>query len=148
MKLRFDVGFGDVVSPEPEFVELDHLLDDQPPPRLSMYRIETMVAEKFETIVSRGIDNSRLKDYYDIWAVLRDGIEGDLKPALRATFARRQTALHSEVPAALTDSFAASDTARLKWEAFLRKGRPSESPEFGEVVALIRERVLPLVPKP
>jgi hypothetical protein len=41
------------------------LLDDLPPPRLLVYPRETVVAEKLEAIVSFGMANSRMKDYFD-----------------------------------------------------------------------------------
>jgi len=42
---------------------------DLPAPKLRAYRPETSIAEKFETIVSRGLLNSRLKDYFDIYVL-------------------------------------------------------------------------------
>lgn len=63
---QIDIGFGDAVTPAPPEVEFPTILD-LPAPRLQIYPRETVVAEKFQAMVSLGIINSRLKDFYDIW---------------------------------------------------------------------------------
>ena len=68
LRLQIDVGIGDAVTHGPEWVELRQMLD-LPAPKLRAYRPETSIAEKFETIVSRGLLNSRLKDYFDIYVL-------------------------------------------------------------------------------
>ena len=68
LHLQVDVGLGDAVTPEPEWVELPQLLD-LPAVRLRAYRPETSIAEKLETMVSLGLVNSRMKDYFDIYVL-------------------------------------------------------------------------------
>ncbi len=68
LQLQVDVGIGDAVTPEPEWVELPQLLD-APVVRLRGYRPETTVAEKLQTIVSLGLVNSRMKDYFDVYVL-------------------------------------------------------------------------------
>jgi hypothetical protein len=65
--LQVDIGFGDAVTPEAQQEEFPTLLDFPAPPILLTYPRETAIAEKFEAIVSLGLTNSRMKDYYDIW---------------------------------------------------------------------------------
>ena len=64
--MQIDIGFGDVVYPEPEVSELPTMLDF-PPPRLLCYSRESSIAEKLEAMVKLGSLNSRMKDFYDIW---------------------------------------------------------------------------------
>ena len=66
ISLQIDVGFGDAVTPGPEEVIFPVLLksDNLPAPRLTVYPKETVVAEKLETIVRRGLSNSRMKDSF------------------------------------------------------------------------------------
>jgi len=64
--LQVDIGFGDTVTPEPTVVEYPVLLD-LPPPVLRAYSRETVVAEKFQAMVSLGMGNSRMKDFFDLW---------------------------------------------------------------------------------
>jgi hypothetical protein len=66
--IQVDVGFGDAITPGP--IEIDYpALLDAPAPHLRAYPIETVVAEKFHALATRGITNSRLKDYYDLWLI-------------------------------------------------------------------------------
>jgi len=66
--IQVDVGFGDAITPGP--IEIDYpALLDAPAPHLRAYPIETVVAEKFHALAARGITNSRLKDYYDLWLI-------------------------------------------------------------------------------
>lgn len=65
--VQIDVGFGDVVHPNGQTMDYPTLLD-QPAAKLHVYSKESMIAEKFEAIVSLGNANSRMKDFYDIYA--------------------------------------------------------------------------------
>jgi hypothetical protein len=70
LSLQVDIGIGDVITPEPAWVELPTFLN-LPSPRLLGYPPETTIAEKLETIVRLGILNSRLRDYFDILVLSR-----------------------------------------------------------------------------
>ena len=63
VSIQLDVGFGDVVVPPPEPIEYPTILNFLAP-RLRGYNKESAVAEKFESLVSLGILNSRMKDYF------------------------------------------------------------------------------------
>lgn len=72
--MQLDVGYGDAVTPGPEEVVYPTLLDDQPPPCLRVYPRASVVAEKLEAIVSLGMANSRMKDYFDLRALAHEGV--------------------------------------------------------------------------
>ena len=65
--MQVDIGYGDAVTPGPENATYPLLLNNMPPPQLKVYPRYTVVAEKFEGIVSLGMANSRLKDYFVLW---------------------------------------------------------------------------------
>jgi len=65
ISMQIDIGFGDIVYPEPEMAELPCMLDF-PAPSLLCYSRESAIAEKFEAMVKLGHLNSRMKDFYDI----------------------------------------------------------------------------------
>ena len=90
-----------------------------------MYGRETVVAEKFEAMVTLGLGNSRMKDYYDVWTLLKEfDFDGQaLSSAIRATFKRRRTDLPSDVPMGLSDDFAADSQKQGQWQGFIRRGR-------------------------
>jgi len=78
LRIQIDVAVGDAVTPEPVWVELPQLLD-LPVARLKAYRPETSIAEKVETMVSLGLLNSRLRDYFDIFVLAeRKAFEGSV----------------------------------------------------------------------
>jgi len=106
----------------------------------------TVVAEKLEAIVHLGMANSRMKDYFDLRALVSEGeLKGDvLAEAIRATFARRRTALPTEVPVGLSDAFAADPAKRNQWQGFVRRNR-LDAPSLGEVVAELRSFFAPVL---
>lgn len=140
-----DIGFGDATEPGLEEIDLPVLLD-MPAPHLLAYPPETVIAEKFESMVKLGLANSRLKDYYDVWALLttRKLDEHRLSSAIAATFKRRGTALPSDTPDALTPAFAAADARKGQWIAFTRNVE-RKAPSLDVVVAELEARLMALV---
>jgi hypothetical protein len=108
--VQIDIGYGDAVTPAAEIVQFPALLEDVAPPSLRAYPVYTVIAEKYEAIVSLGMTNTRLKDYFDLWFLptYAKTDEAVLRQAIQARFARRLT----EVPTALllgfSNAFAAS----------------------------------------
>ncbi len=146
--IQIDVAFGDAVTPEP--VEIDYpALLDAPPPHLRAYPVETVVAEKFETLVTLGMANSRLKDFYDLWVIAQtfEFRQSSLVEAVRRTFERRRTALVADMPVGLTDDFAA--TWNVQWRAFLGREHMAAAPDaLAAVVADLRAFLMPLARAP
>lgn len=133
--LQVDVGFGDAVTPPPERCELPTLLD-HPAPTLRAYRRETVIAEKLHAMVDLGERNSRMKDFYDVWALARtfafDGRE--LAGAIAATFERRGTAITTELPLALSSAFYADVARATQWRRFRDRQGLSHAPADFAVV--------------
>lgn len=138
--VQLDIGYGDAVTPGPDEIVYPTLLDDQPAPRLRAYPRATVVAEKVEAMVSLGMANSRMKDYFDVRALAREGAlnAGLLADAIAATFARRGTALPIAVPLGLSEEFARDAGKLNQWKAFLRKNR-LDAPALEQVVAEVRD---------
>lgn len=142
--LQIDVGFGDAVTPGPQTVAYLTLLGDFPAPTLRVYPVYTVIAEKYQAMVMLGQANSRMKDFFDLAVIARrtelDG--ATLAAAIAATFSRRQTALPTERPLALTQQFS-EDAAKLRqWQAFLNKNR-IEAASLGDTVALLDNLLWP-----
>ena len=147
--MQIDVGFGDAITPAPTIQAFPTLLD-MDAPRLRMYPPETVVAEKLEAAVTRGMINSRMKDYYDLLVIFRTHALSDesLANAIAATFKRRRTPLPGEVPPGLSDEFGADNAAGRLWREFLRRLQINDAPaELGEVVRSVRERLWPVIVK-
>jgi len=133
--VQLDVGYGDAVTPGPDEVDLPTLLDDVAAPHLQIYPRETVVAEKLEAIASLGMINSRMKDYFDLHALLQERATDplDLARAVSATFRRRRTPLPAELPVGLTREFATDSRKQAQWMAFLKKNR-LDSPPLEDVI--------------
>jgi predicted nucleotidyltransferase component of viral defense system len=124
------------------------LLADMPNPRLRVYARETAIAEKFEAMVTLGLGNSRMKDFFDIWYLARtfEFDEATLVTAIRATFARRQTPLPRERPVALTAAFADDPAKAAQWRAFIGRSRAVETaPGLAEVVEVLLALLEPIL---
>lgn len=144
--LRLDIGIDDAVIPAPGWVDYPPLLD-MPAPRILAYAPATAVAEKFEAIVSLGLINSRLKDFYDIWMLAsRLEFDGqDLADAVGATFRKRGTPIPAEPPVALTSEYVEQATTVRMWRTYRARLAVSgiEAPaDLSDVVGLIRRFVM------
>ncbi|MEO8330831.1 MAG: nucleotidyl transferase AbiEii/AbiGii toxin family protein [Gallionella sp.] len=142
LRIQVDIGIGDVVTPAPEWLVYPSLLD-LPRPRLRAYSRETVIAEKLHAIVFLGSRNSRMKDYFDLRALAREGALDIrlLGEAIAATFERRLTALPVDVPLGLSDEFAQDTAKQAQWKAFLGKNR-LDAPTLNEVIVEVRRFVM------
>jgi len=143
--IQIDVGFGDAITPDALVVEYPALLE-APAPVLRAYPPETVVAEKTEAIVSLGVANTRMKDFYDLWMIAQTfAFEGEiLADAVRRTFERRRTTWPGQVPSGLSDAFAREKDAQ--WRAFLARDRLGAAPaSLVEVIEDLRTFLQPVL---
>jgi len=145
--VQVDIGFGDVVTPKAELINYPTLLK-LPAPRIRACPQPTVIAEKLHAMVTLGIANSRMKDFYDLHT-LASRFEFDgaiLVKAIKATFQRRMTGVPFETPLAFTEEFSQDTTKNIQWNAFVRKsGIDSGGIGFADVVSLIRSFLLPVM---
>ena len=144
--LQFDIGIGDAITPSPKLTDFPVLLDG-PIPRLKAYPMATAIAEKAEAMVSRGFDNSRMKDFYDIWLLteLFDHEYSSLRLAVCKTFERRGTAIPTILPDCFSEEFMQMPMKQTQWNAFVRKNRLPEKPEnFTIAVSRIKDFLTPV----
>jgi hypothetical protein len=139
IRVQVDVGIGDAVVPEPDWIDYPSLLD-LPRPRLRAYHPETAIAEKVHAMVVLGSKNSRMRDFFDVHVLaMRGSFLGErLTAALRSTFARRRTAIPTETPLALTSAFATIEGKGAQWTGFVRRSRlASAPPDLASVITAI-----------
>jgi predicted nucleotidyltransferase component of viral defense system len=119
LRMQVDIGFGDAVIPEPIEVKFPTILH-MPAPNLRAYPPETVIAEKLEAMVSLGVATTRIKDFFDVWAISQsfDFESPTLIAALKATFNRRGTIIPASEPVALSDLFARDADKQRLWAAF------------------------------
>jgi predicted nucleotidyltransferase component of viral defense system len=144
INIQVDLGFGDVVFPEPETSLLPTLLD-YPAPELLCYSQESAIAEKFEAMLKLGILNSRMKDFYDIWLLSQqfdfDGAR--LAMSIKLTLNHRETVL-SETILPFSEEFARAK--QVQWIAFYKRLQQEQIPkDLIIVIAGIQKFLSPVV---
>lgn len=143
--IQVDIGFGDTVVPEPEPLDYPTLLNF-PAPRLLAYPRETVVTEKFQSMVELGIGNSRMKDFFDLWTLSRMfSFEGArLTDAIRATFERRRTSPPTVDPVCFTSDFSSDRDKQAQWTAFLKRtGVDARGISLPEVLPVLQRFLMP-----
>ena len=143
--VQIDVGFGDPVTPGPVELEYPSLLDF-PSAKLRGYPPETVVAEKFESLVSLGMKNTRMKDFYDLWHIAKGHAftRKVLRRAIASTFKARGTPMPSQPPTAFTPEFSLDESKQKSWAAFLARSRLQAPVSLHEVVLDLAGFLLPL----
>ena len=132
--MQIDIGFGDVVTPAPEQLAYPTILDF-PAPALLGYTRETVIAEKLEALVQLRMLNSRMKDYFDIWILLRhpELDQAVLRAAIERTFKNRKMEIDA-TPIGLSPQFGTDLAKQAQWRAFLKRSALKDAPEQLSVV--------------
>ncbi|HRV33682.1 MAG TPA: nucleotidyl transferase AbiEii/AbiGii toxin family protein [Anaerovoracaceae bacterium] len=142
--ISIDIGFGDVIVPGKTEMDFPVLISDDTP-RVYAYSLASSIAEKFEAIVSLAYDNSRFKDYYDIYVLAhRHNFDGaELADALKETFENRHTSMDDIV--AFEDGFADDPLRQSRWQSFVKKKKAMLPVTMEETIESIQVFLLPVV---
>lgn len=142
-KLTMDICFGDVIVPCPIKLAYPTLFDTMDEPAIMAYSLETVVAEKFQTMIDRGRFNSRMKDYFDMYRIFlaHSFDENELSEAISATFENRST-LYVGNHEFFTEQFGKDVNLNQQWDNYARKINVDLT-SFGDVHKLISEILLP-----
>ncbi|CDD17570.1 putative uncharacterized protein [Clostridium sp. CAG:798] len=92
VNLSIDIATGDLITPREIEYDYKMIFEDRSL-KIMTYNIESIIAEKFQTVISRGILNSRMKDYYDLYYLItyKEFSKENLKNAIIKTFNKRDT---------------------------------------------------------
>ena len=131
--LTFDIGFGDVIVPRPQKLEYPTLFDAMEGPDILAYSLETVVAEKFQTMIDRGRFNSRMKDYFDLYRIFSvHQFDSELlSEAIKATFENRGTEFIEEHDF-FSEDFEKDTMLNQQWKNYIRKMK-LDLPSFPEI---------------
>ena len=140
--LKIDVTTGDSITPGP--VAYDYpLLFDGGSIRLMSYPLETVLAEKFETVVSRGVTNTRPRDFYDIlllWRTRGDKCEiPTLWEALERTCAKRGSTEMMEHWQTILDEVATDKAMLVLWDKYAKKNPYAAGIELAQCCETAKE---------
>lgn len=122
--MKIDISTGDVITPRAVEYRYKLLLDDRTI-SLWSYNLETILAEKFQTVLARGILNTRMRDFYDIHVLLslyEKDINNDiLKEAFQATCKKRNTENLSVSGEAILQTIGNDETLHTMWKSYQKK---------------------------
>jgi hypothetical protein len=133
-----DIGFGDIVTPNPIQIDFPVLLATMPTPTIWAYNMETVIAEKFHAMVSLGSINSRMKDIFDIYLLLNTKVVDNehLKNAIHTTFNARETRLNHEA-IIFTESYRKDAQKEKQWRQYQKKIKSDLQVSFEEAIESI-----------
>ena len=127
--MQLDVAFGDIIYPRSKTIDYPVILD-LPKPRLKGYPAESVISEKLEAMVKLGLLNSRMKDFYDLWLMMRrfDFDGSRLAEALKRTFNHRKTPPPQDEALFAEEIYNEESDRQTLWRAFLKKGDIKHAP--------------------
>jgi len=136
VNLSIDIATGDIITPGEIEYEYKMLFEDRYLNIMS-YNIETIIAEKFQTVISRGILNSRMKDYYDIYYLItyKEFSKENLKNAIIKTFERRDTSI--EETDKVIYEISNSDFIKELWKNYSSKFKYTQHIKIDDVIEKI-----------
>lgn len=141
--LQIDIGFGDIIIPKPQKINFPLILKGNSPVKVQSYTIESIIAEKFHSIVVLSFLNSRMKDFYDVYYLIKENEINNisLKKAINQTFENRETPIDVKT-GFFRPAFAKDETLNKRWKIFLKRNRLEKSITFEEAANYIRQTIL------
>lgn len=142
LKIPFhiDISTGDIITPRAIEYKYKMILEDEYI-NIWTYNQETIVAEKLQTILGRKIENSRMKDFYDIyyfvtfrWNEINEDI---LKKAVKATFSKRETLSDLENIEQIIKTLSEDKNLKMLWKDYQDKFKYAKNVEYEETIKAI-----------
>ena len=140
--IKIDISTGDVITPSAVEYNYKLMLEDRSIPLLS-YNLETLLAEKLETIIARSTANTRMRDYYDVYLLSKtqDIDMQNLKSALYETAKSRNTDLSEENVELVLNEISESKAMFVSWEKYKKDNYYVEDFDWIDVVNESRELI-------
>ncbi len=142
--LSIDVSTGDVITPEAVKYEFSGIFDEDIRISLWGYNIETVIAEKVETILRRGVFTTRPRDYYDVYILgTTQKYDKDIyKEALKATAKHRGSTEQIADVAGILKQISESDDLKAMWNKYQKKFAYASDISYEDVLGVLRELVM------
>lgn len=135
--IHLDIATGDIVTPHPVAYDYKAIFDNKSFPIIA-YTIETILAEKLQTIYSRNFLNSRSKDFYDVYILSklkRQEINfSQLNIACQRTFSYRDTELNFNKLIELLETFKSDAIQSQQWQNYSKKYSYTKGISFSDIL--------------
>ena len=138
--LKIDISTGDVITPREIAYSYKLMFEDRTIPIMT-YPIETVLAEKLETVISRSITNTRMRDFYDIHILLKSqNINADiLALALERTAKKRGNFNLLENAESVLKIVKSDEDMKRLWNIYQKKFKYAGEHTWDEVIHSVRE---------
>ena len=138
-KFHIDIATGDPIYPGPKYYNYQTLINNKEYEVLT-YSIETILAEKIETILNKLEKSSRMKDYYDIYMIYKFEFErinkNNLKIAIEKTFKKRD---FNQNPIKNIEIIKSSEILKMKWKSYTLKNKYAKNIDFNETIKCLEQ---------
>lgn len=140
--LEIDISTGDGITPKELNYEYISIFENKKI-YIDTYNIETILAEKIETILRRGKYNARMKDYYDVYfflTKLKDEIDLEtFKQALNNTLTKRESFDYYKDYRQILNGLTNDERINNYWSTYKKKTKYAQNIEFKEIVRILDE---------
>lgn len=138
VNLSIDIATGDVITPGEIEYNYKMMFEDKAL-KIMTYNIESIIAEKFQTIISRNVLNSRMKDFYDLYYLIKYKTfsKDDLRLAIEKTFEKRNTdikLINSNISV-----IQESDLLQDLWKTYSQKHKYTKDIKFEDIIETIKK---------
>ena len=136
VNLSIDIATGDLITPREIEYDYKMMFEDRSL-KIMTYNIESIIAEKFQTVISRGVLNSRMKDYYDLYYLItyEKYSKDNLKEAIIKTFQKRNTDTNSIDK--IMEEIKQSEFTKELWIKYTKKHQYAKNLKFEEIIRKI-----------
>ena len=137
VNLSIDIATGDLITPRE--IEYDYkMIFENRNLKIMTYNVESIIVEKFQTVINRGILNSRMKDYYDLYYLItyKEFSKENLKNAIIKTFNKRDTDIKNINK--VIDEIEKSEFVKELWTSYSEKYQYAKCLEFKKVINSIK----------
>lgn len=137
--LSVDVSTGDIITPNPVLFSFSEMFEPEKNFELWAYNIETVMAEKIETILRRGVFNTRPRDFYDayILATTQKFDKSLLKKAISATSKHRETTEQISDVDTIIENLRQSKELLDMWNKYRKQFAYAEGIEYDSIISVI-----------
>ena len=138
--LSMDVSTGDAITPHAVQYNFSEIFDDEKTYELWAYNIETVMAEKVETILRRGVFNTRPRDFYDayILSTTQKFDKAVFEDALKATANHRGTTQQIKDIPDILQNIEESPELKIMWERYRKQFAYATDIEYEQIINVLK----------
>ena len=139
--LKIDITTGDVIIPSEIEYSYETIFKEKL--NILVYSLETLIAEKYETIIKRNITTTRLRDFYDIYMIFKlknDKINvNNLKQAIRETAKNRNSTEEILESKEILEDIKNDEYLNKQWNIYKNENKYVDNIQFSEILKLLNK---------